>query len=83
MFERFRLEAKKTREEAAFRLHIAVRTLYSYEKGHQLPPPEVVCGMAEVYSNPYIPRYYCENACPIGMAYGCPAQKETAPCGAA
>ena len=78
MLERFRLNADKTREWAAFQLHLAVRTLYSYEKGHRLPPPEVICEMAEVYSNPYIPRYFCTNMCPIGMRYGCPIEKESA-----
>lgn len=83
MLEVFRHDAGKTREEAAFRLHLAVKTLYSYEKGHQIPPPDVICGMTEIYGNEDIPGWYCTNICPLGMQYGCPIEKETAPCGAA
>jgi len=79
VLEKFRRYANVTREEAAFRLHVAVRTLYSYEKGHQLPPADVICGMAEIYNNSSIPLWYCANICPIGMQYGCPETKETAP----
>lgn len=66
MLKGARLKARMTREEAAFRLHVAVRTLYGYEKGHRIPPPEVVCSMANVYDNDHILNWYCLNKCPIG-----------------
>lgn len=70
-------------EEAAWRLHIGGRSLYRYERGEQATPPDVVCMMAKVYAAPWLPKWHCVNRCPIGMQYGCPETKETAPCGAA
>lgn len=70
-------------EEAAWKLHIGGRSLYRYESGEQVTPADVVCMMAKVYSAPWLLQWHCENVCPIGMQYGCPAQEETAPYGAA
>lgn len=72
-----------TVEEAAWRLHIGARSLYRYESGEQVTPADVVCMMTEIYDAPWLPLWHCLHRCPIGMLYGCPAQKETAPCGAA
>jgi DNA-binding XRE family transcriptional regulator len=66
MLSEARVKARMTREEAAYKLYIAVRTLYSYEKGHRVPPPEVIRSMASLYSNKQILGWYCSERCPIG-----------------
>ena len=83
MYREARFYAGMSAEEAAFRLSVGIRTLYRYECGETVPPADVVCMMAKVYRKPEIPHLYCMESCPIGMQYGCPIEKETAPCGAA
>lgn len=61
------MKAGLSREEAAWRLHIGGRTLYDYETGKTLVPPDVVMRMAEVYRQPELTADYCAKACPIGQ----------------
>lgn len=72
MWRDARLEAGLSREEAAFRLHIGGRTLYDYETGKTLVPPDIALRMAEVYKQPTITARYCEESCPIGQVYAHP-----------
>lgn len=55
-------------EEAAFRLHIAPRTLCKYEAGETTPPPEVVLEMSSIYGQSEMTQRYCRE-CPIGRKY--------------
>lgn len=60
-----------SREEAAFRLNVAPRTLAYYEakKGEiRMPPPDVVLKMSEIYDEPMLTLRYCRE-CPIGQKY--------------
>lgn len=67
MLKEARKQAGLSREEAAFRLHIGTRTLYSYESEDTLPAPEVVLNMAEIYGQRDLPAKYCSTLCPIGQ----------------
>lgn len=69
MYRSARKLSGKSIEEAAFRLHIAPRTLCKYEAGETTPPPEVVLGMSQLYKQPDMTLKYCRE-CPIGEAYG-------------
>lgn len=69
MYQRARERARMSREEAAFRLHVAPRTLAYYEAGERVPPPEVVLEMGQLYGQPDLTQRYCRE-CPIGKAYG-------------
>jgi len=73
MLKEARQKAGLSREEAAWRLHIGTRTLFEYEKGNVLVPPDVVLRMAAVYKQPMITAKYCEESCPIGQVYANPA----------
>lgn len=80
MYREARIKAQMTVEEAAWRLHIGVRSLYRYESGEQQTPADVVYMMTKVYQNRKLPQWHCTNVCPLGMMFGCPmAQKNTAP----
>lgn len=57
-------------EEAAFRVHVAPRTLAKYEAGETVPPPEVVLSMSREYGKPEMTLTYCRENCAIGKAYG-------------
>ncbi|WP_084665647.1 helix-turn-helix domain-containing protein [Thermanaeromonas toyohensis] len=67
MFREARKQAGLSREEAAARLHIGTRTLFAYESGQSVVPPEIVLKMAEVYNRPDLPANYCAKMCPIGQ----------------
>lgn len=70
MYKEARKSANLTIEEAAFRLHIAPRTLCKYEAGDTVPPPEVVLSMSREYTMPELTLHYCRQHCAIGKAYG-------------
>lgn len=70
MYKKGRKSANLTIEEAAFRLHVAPRTLCKYEAGDTAPSPEVVLGMAREYVKPELTLHYCRQNCAIGKAYG-------------
>lgn len=69
MYKRARNRTGMSREEAAFRLHVAPRTLAYYEAHEKIPPPEVVLKMSEIYREPMLTLRYCRQ-CPIGQKYG-------------
>lgn len=68
MYKIARKRAGLTVEEAAFRLHVAPRTLAKYESGENTPPPEVVLGMARAYHQSLPVQHYCRKCCAIGAA---------------
>lgn len=69
MYKQARKDAGLSIEEAAFRIHIAPRTLCKYEAVETVPPPEVVLAMAREYKRPEMTQLYCRETCPIGQAY--------------
>ncbi len=69
MYRDARKSANLTIEEAAFRLHIAPRTLSKYEAGENVPPPEVVLAMSREYKQPWLTQVYCRENCAIGKTY--------------
>lgn len=64
-----RLEAGKSRLDAAWELHIANSTLERYETDKIIPPPGVVDSMAELYGQKELTAVYCSEICPIGKKY--------------
>lgn len=70
MYRGARKRARLSIEEAAFRLHIAPRTLCKYEAEESIPPPEVVLEMSKLYGCPDITQRYCRECCAIGRTYG-------------
>ena len=70
MYKLARKRARLTLEEAAFRLHVAPRTLAKYEAGENTPPPEVVVAMSRQYHAPELTALYCRENCAIGRAQG-------------
>jgi Helix-turn-helix. len=70
VYKRARKRARLTIEEAAFRLHVAPRTLAKYEAGENTPPPEVVLAMSREYRAPELVARYCRQNCAIGQAQG-------------
>ncbi|HHV61114.1 MAG TPA: helix-turn-helix transcriptional regulator [Firmicutes bacterium] len=69
MYREARKKAGLSLEEAAFRLHVAPRTLSKYESGEIIPPPEVALGMSREYKIPWLTQHYCREYCAIGQAY--------------
>lgn len=69
MYKQMRNKAGYSIENAAFRLHIAPRTLAKYE-AEDKAPPEVVLAMAELYNTPHLLHWQCKNNCPIGELLG-------------
>lgn len=69
MYREGRKEAGLSIEEAAWRLHIAPRTLIKYEAGDTVPSPEVVLEMSREYHMPWLTQVYCREHCAIGAAY--------------
>jgi len=69
MYQRARERTGMSREEAAFQLHIAPRTLAYYEAHERIPPPEVVRKMSEIYREPWMTQLYCRRDCAIGQVY--------------
>lgn len=70
MYKDARKQANLPIEEAAFRVHVAPRTLSKYEAGETVPPPEVVLAMSREYRQPEMTLTYCRQNCAIGKAYG-------------
>lgn len=70
MYKAGRKNAGLSLEEAAFRLHIAPRTLCKYEAGQVVPSPDVVLKMSQEYQQPELTLLYCRENCAIGKAYG-------------
>ncbi len=70
MYKDARKRAGLTIEEAAFRLHVAPRTLCKYESGENVPPPEVIVAMSREYRAPELLARYCRENCAIGQAQG-------------
>src|SRR3712207_2508329 len=69
MYKSARKKKELSIEEAAYKLHIANRTLSNYENYQTLPPPEVVLEMNRVYNNPNMTLIYCKRYCPIGKVF--------------
>lgn len=69
IYKMARLEAGKSRLDAAWELHIANSTLERYESGKIIPPPGVVDDMAELYGKKELTAVYCSEICPIGRKY--------------
>lgn len=69
MYKPTRRKANLSIEEAAYRLHIAPRTLCKYEAGESTPSPEVALAMGKVYKAPELTSIYCRKECAIGQAY--------------
>jgi transcriptional regulator with XRE-family HTH domain len=69
MYREGRKQTGLSIEEAAWRLHIAPRTLIKYEAGETVPPPEVVLEMSREYHIPWLTQVYCREHCAIGAAY--------------
>ncbi len=57
-------------EQAAFKLHIGMRTLVNYETKN-MAPPDVLIDMEQVYGSPNLHAVYCSDMCPIGQKYAC------------
>jgi len=70
MYRESRKKAHLTTEEASFRLHISPHSIFKYESGERIPPPEVVLSMSREYKKPEMTVAYCKESCPIGQAYG-------------
>lgn len=70
MYRDARRRAGLSIEDAAYRLHVGVRTLVNYEHGVTVPPPEVAAAMARVYGDPSITTRYCREECAIGRSFG-------------
>ncbi len=70
MYRFARKKAGITLAEAAFRVHVAPRTLAKYEAGENAPPPEVVLAMSREYHAPELVARYCRERCAIGQAHG-------------
>ncbi|BAU27599.1 helix-turn-helix protein [Aneurinibacillus soli] len=70
MFRDARKCAGLSREEAAFRIKVATKSLSNYEDGKTVPGPDVVIGMSREYGRPDITQRYCREYCPIGARYG-------------
>ncbi len=66
MYKEARKQARLSIEEAAFRLHIAPRTLSKYESGELDVHPEMVVKMSELYGTHELPLEHCAKKCPIG-----------------
>lgn len=64
-----RNKAGLSREKAAFRLHLAAKTLNNYENGHSIVPPETALRMQDVYKDPALTARYCSEYCPIGQIF--------------
>ena len=69
MFITARNEAGLSREAAAERLDLGIKTLYSYEYGLTIVPPETALRMQDVYRDPTFTTRYCSDYCPIGQIY--------------
>lgn len=69
MFKTARNKAGLSRQEAAFNLFIATRTLYDYESSNTIVPPETALKMQEIYYDPTLTARYCSDYCPIGQIY--------------
>ncbi len=69
MYKSARKRQGLSTEEAAFRLHIATRTLVNYESHLRVPPPDVVMEMSREYLMPEMTQRYCRECCPIGQVY--------------
>jgi len=70
MYKNARKAAGLCIDEAAFRLHIASRTLCKYEAGENTPGPDVVLGMSREYRRPDMIQRYCRENCAIGRSHG-------------
>ena len=70
MFKDARDGTDLTQAEAAFRVHIGLRTLTKYEAGETLPPPDVVLALSKEYGKPEMVSEYCRRYCAIGQALG-------------
>lgn len=77
MYKGIRKASDLSIDEAHYRLHISRSTLCKYESGEWTPPPDVILGMAKVYSKPDLPPQYCKNDCPIGQIYDHDITKKT------
>lgn len=69
MYKQERKRAGLSIEEAAFQLHVAPRTLCTYEAGKTRPSPETVLAMTKVYRAPALVTHYCRSNCAIGSAF--------------
>ena len=67
-----REECGFTREEAAEALFFSSDTIERIErtnKNKQIPRPDFVLAMSELYKEPALCNYYCVNECAIGKKY--------------
>ena len=80
MYKTARKEAGLSIEEAAFRLHVGMRTLQNYEGGQSMAPPDVVLKMSKVYGLPALSARYCSETCPIGQKYANPVKLKDLAC---
>lgn len=64
-----REEVGLTREQASEKLYISPDTIERIENQNQLPKPDLVLDMAEVYREPALCNYYCVKECAIGQKY--------------
>ncbi len=58
-----------SREHAAEQIGISDDKLERIENGKQLPNPQDVLLMSDVYQAPELCNYYCSHDCPIGRKY--------------
>lgn len=56
----------RTREGAAEELGYNISSLASWELNKDIPSPQAVKIMADVYDAPELTNYYCRNICPLG-----------------
>lgn len=64
-----RISAGLTQEKAAEILHVATRTLASYETGEVIPPADIVCSMCEIYEADWLAYCFLQSSNPVGRKY--------------
>ena len=72
-FECYSVERKKSnlsQKAAAEMLGVAAKTLSSYETGRQIPPPDVVSSMSNIYKSFDVKNTHCKFICDLADERG-------------
>lgn len=69
IYRRLRKQMGWSREYAAEQLGMSDDKLERIENGRQMPNPQDVLNMSNVYRAPELCNYYCHNECEIGRQY--------------
>lgn len=68
-FQKSRMDANYTQDDASECLGISVDTIRRMEAGSREIKPSEVCAMADLYYDPTLYNFYCTNVCEIGKKY--------------